>query len=242
MKFRDPKTGEVFEDIEKARSKFCKGKRCRKCVLDDHASLLDCREYYSDSPAEAARLMGYEVVEEDSAIEGMCCDCAEGGPCCDFSENEKCSSRKEDGSCWRPYTEKEKPMEMMDKPRICEVLGVEVGEEWHYNSQSYHIRRGDERLYVLDNDAWDLVRDAAVVQDIIERRDNIIRKPRFTEDEVADARALVRILGATQIKRTEYGGNLHAAIGDIAEVVVSQDLFPSLRPGQSVALADICGC
>lgn len=41
------------------------------------------------------------------AVEGLCCDCIEAGPCCDYSENENCPSRKADGSCWRPYTEKD---------------------------------------------------------------------------------------------------------------------------------------
>ena len=81
---------------------------------------------------QAARLMGYEVVED--AVAGMCCDCAHGGPCCSWDENEGCQYREEDGSCWVPYTKAEANLEEaiekylkikeednMDKPRICEV-------------------------------------------------------------------------------------------------------------------------
>lgn len=64
MKFRDPKTGEVFENIESAYTHFCQRQQCSKCVLNDHASLLDCKEFYADTPAEAALRMGYEVVDE----------------------------------------------------------------------------------------------------------------------------------------------------------------------------------
>lgn len=73
------------------------------------------------------------------------------------------------------------------------------------------------------------------------RTDDLRGKLRFTQEEVADAKALVRILGATGIERTEYGGNLCAVIGETAKVVIDQGLFPSLRPGQTVRLEEIVG-
>ena len=128
MKFRNPETGEVFEthcDTCGAGSSGCK-------LVWKNVSCGRLKE----NPHDAARLMGYEVVEDDmpeaakhketNAIEGMCCDCAHGGPCCSWDENEGCQYRKEDGSCWVPYTEEAN----MDKPRICEVLGVEPEEKF----------------------------------------------------------------------------------------------------------------
>ena len=58
MKFK--KDGKVFEDILAVRDEFCnKGHRCSvNCPLG-------CGNYSKANPVEAARLMGYEVVEDD---------------------------------------------------------------------------------------------------------------------------------------------------------------------------------
>lgn len=95
MKFRNPETGEVFEthcDTCGAGSSGCK-------LVWKNVSCGRLKE----NPHEAARLMGYEVLEDDmpeaakhketNAIEGMCCDCAHGGP------------------CWVPYTKAEANLE-----------------------------------------------------------------------------------------------------------------------------------
>lgn len=94
MKFRNPETGEVFEahcDTCGAGSSGCK-------LVWKNVSCGRLKE----NPHEAARLMGYEVVED--AVASMCCDCAHGGPCCSWDENEDCQHKKEDGTCWVPYT------------------------------------------------------------------------------------------------------------------------------------------
>lgn len=49
-------------------------------IPEGHKSKYCCDGFMTYKPIEAARLMGYEVVEDD-AVEGMCCDCAHGGPC-----------------------------------------------------------------------------------------------------------------------------------------------------------------
>ena len=85
---------------------------------------LETELFQSTLPSRraTARLMGYEVVEDEpsgnrgqleygNAVEGMCCDCAHGGPCCSWDENEDCHHRKEDGSCWVPHTKEEANME-----------------------------------------------------------------------------------------------------------------------------------
>jgi len=71
-------------------------------------------------------------------------------------------------------------------------------------------------------------------------------KPRWTEQEVEDAKTLCRMWpgGKIEFKRYEDGrcamvhiqGSLHGCL-DLGQV----DLFPSLRPGQSVTLDEIIG-
>ena len=120
MKFRNPETGEVVTD-EQAHGQFCRGRNCCECPMNQTQE--NCIGFRRSRPHEAARLMGFEVVEDDhfrdltkmiertdntaNAVEGMCCDCAYGGPCCSWDENENCPHKKEDGTCWVPYTKKE---------------------------------------------------------------------------------------------------------------------------------------
>ena len=131
MKFRNPETGEVVTD-EQAHGQFCRGRNCCECPMNQTQE--NCIGFRRSRPHEAARLMGFEVVED--AVAGMCCDCTHGGPCCSWDENEGCQYRKEAGSCWVPYTKAEADLDEaiekylkikeeanMDKPRICEVLG-----------------------------------------------------------------------------------------------------------------------
>ncbi len=59
MKFWDPATGKVFKNICEARGKFClSGNKCSTCEFEN------CVKFSQEHPAEAARLMGYEVIED----------------------------------------------------------------------------------------------------------------------------------------------------------------------------------
>ena len=69
----------------------------------------------------------------------------------------------------------------MDKPRICEVLGVEVGEWFTYPgmSTSFQVTEGGF-LKCADGDL------KMCIPTLINHPDRIIRKPRFTQQEVED--------------------------------------------------------
>lgn len=65
MKYRDPKTGEVFEDIYQSVVRFCRGRDCdEKCPIDAPSAGHNCRSWAVEYPADAARLMGMEVITD----------------------------------------------------------------------------------------------------------------------------------------------------------------------------------
>ena len=70
VKFRNSKTGEVFEDLGAARFAFC-NQKCRECPIscfknDDGTR---CDAYCVHHAWKAAKLMGYEVVEDSNEVE-----------------------------------------------------------------------------------------------------------------------------------------------------------------------------
>ena len=69
MKFRDPDTGEVIP-IYIAVARYCatNGGGCCKCSIPESVNYPEniCEPWVETHPHEAARLMGYEVVEDIS--------------------------------------------------------------------------------------------------------------------------------------------------------------------------------
>ena len=65
MKFRNPETGEVFEDIAAARFAFC-SQECRECPIScwNNEDETRCDIYCHDHLCDSARLMGYEIIRE----------------------------------------------------------------------------------------------------------------------------------------------------------------------------------
>lgn len=136
----------------------------------------------------------------------------------------------------------------MNKPRIAQVLGVEVGEEFTYDFGANQVNRGtfkigaDGRRYYKTGDLWSPCYNEDDLAVIINHPDRIIRKPRWTEQEVEDAKCTKRILEVDVVSRNEYGGGLVASRSDVGvSIVVNRELFPSLRPGETVTLDEIIG-
>lgn len=75
MKFRNPETGEIKKDINEVGEEYCNTKRittlCKDCELERLAKsrgFNSCVNFQNAHPHEAARLMGYEVVEDETVL------------------------------------------------------------------------------------------------------------------------------------------------------------------------------
>ena len=209
MKFRNPETGEVLTD-EQAQLRFCKGRHCCECPMNQESPDKECCVGFRKShPHEAARLMGYEVVEDDHI----------------------------------PQAEKKEETNM-DKPRICEVLGVEVNENFKFNDFPF-----DEcKVYFVGTDGE--IRNAkggsvtgGELCYIINNPDRIIHKPRWTEQDKEDALMVKRVFGEHQIGvRRDYLGQLFTiAEKGCPTTAINRDMFPSVKTEQSVKLDEIIG-
>lgn len=142
----------------------------------------------------------------------------------------------------------------MDKPRICEVLGVDPDEEWTVSGNDiaiYRVSGGVALEYAMPKYNGDgygkwLPVGMPCLVDFINHPDRIIRKPRWTEQEVEDAKTFCRMWPGGEIEFKRYAdgrcamihiqGSLHGCL-DLGQV----DLFPSLRPGETVKLDEIIG-
>lgn len=221
MKFRDPKTGDVFEDIVIAKKEYChKTYYCEKCPIG-------CFEFARKNPAEAAHLMGYEVIDDSS------------------SDSSSDSQTEIDDT---PTASDDTPTEeLVKKPRLAEVLGVDVGE---------HFRVGDVGCdFWIEADGWprselfDRNASSKWVVNAINHPESIIRAPRLTAPEIA----IMRAVGATWVSldtssmdeavalwsdkpENDESGDFHSPISILA--MVTADLFPSVKPGECIGPID----
>lgn len=67
-------------------------------------------------------------------------------------------------------------------------------------------------------------------------------KPRFTQQEVEDAKYIKRILKVDSVRRNIYGNGLVAMKSDNSvSVVINSEMLPSIQPGQFYTLDEIIG-
>ena len=125
---------------------------------------------------------------------------------------------------------------MMDKPRICEVLGVEVGEVFTADTPYGQFKR-----CVVDEEGQILNTGINVLCYIINPPDRIIRKPRFTQQEVERAKA-IKVIYPTAY-RLEEADPLIRVWDKEGKLLSHVDtaLFPSHQSGQSYTLDEIIG-
>ena len=140
----------------------------------------------------------------------------------------------------------------MDKPRICEVLGVEPEEKFEIRGNTlgrFRINKYGTFQIEISNDCWGSS-TVECLNNLINHPENIARKPRFTEQEVEDAKAIKRMFGDdnfTHIRKDEDGlCEMMDGTGDDPNVGwcaigMEEGMFPSIRPGETVTLDEIIG-
>ena len=134
----------------------------------------------------------------------------------------------------------------MDKPRICEVLGVEVGEDVKYR----HTDGTEENICVCEDGRVIIsslsckISTVAVLINAINHPDRIIRKPHWTEQEVERAKAIKVLL--PEINAIKYDGAWTQCLEIVdgtyfQREVITRHLFPSVEKGQVYTLDEIIG-
>lgn len=232
MKFRS-KTGEVALTIEQALEQFCDSKKdCDYCELREPVQQYagtkkPCHEYVRANPYEAARLMGYEVVEDDEPR--TCFNCIGCEIEKDFDPQEGCKN-------WVKRKEAN-----MDKPRICEVLGFDVGEQFYIADSYCNPYRITPEGLIEDKDGD--VQDC-IALDLINYPDRIIRRPRFTQQEVERAKAIKVLLPEINAIKCDGALTQFLEIVDgtyFQREVITRYLFPSVEKGHVYTLDEIIG-
>lgn len=199
----------TFEEVGRSPCKH--DGMCRTCeIYKEHGH---CMDYLKEYPYEAARLMGYEVVEDDI-------------PSLEEAIDKYLEIKKEEAN--------------MDKPRICEVLGVEPEEK--FDAGPYKDAYVD--LFGIIRTNIGSVMDADRVCDLINHPDRIIRKPRFTQQEAERAKAIKVLL--PEINAIKYDGAwtqfLEIVDGTYFQrEVITRHLFPSVEKGHVYTLDEIIG-
>lgn len=220
MKFRNPETGEVFEEIWPLLNLYCISNSCENCSLP-----LNCARYCIDFPEEAARLMGFEVVEDSKGVE---IDQVKA------IENDRVNSTEIEAI-------KEANMGKQEKPLICKILGVEEDEEWSVKGEDTIYRIHEKCRQRKAANTWIPVKNEINLMRLINHPDRIIRKPRWTEQEVERAKAIKLIYPAAY--RLEEVDPLILVWDKEGELLSYLDtaLFLSIQPGQSYTLDEIIG-
>ena len=217
IKFKNPKTGEVLTPDE-AFNKFCGTQNyCIGCPLGSlPGTWEDCETWMRNNIENAAEVMKLEVVKEDEKTLG-----------------EKSVDMNNDNL-------------NNNKPKICEILGVEPGE-------SFYIQGFDGVVFwIMDDGTFttqpnNALGSSTALLRALEHPEWVEHLPSWSPDEVTLARVF---LDACYSKEDVFfartgNGRLYWSVElegmELSENILPMCLFPQIKCGQKVYLRDIVG-
>lgn len=129
------------------------------------------------------------------------------------------------------------------KPRLAEILGVEVGQEFEIDGIDgvFHV---DEFGFIQEPCKG---RFCPGLSHAINCSGLIKRRPRWTEQEVQDAKNIIRMFGEYRypyvIKTMDGLPYLSDNLETLAMYTINlkPEIFPSLKCGETVKITDIIG-
>lgn len=248
MKFRNKETGEEFPYIQAARVSFCLYREnaammaCYTCKLSsrNNGEHSGCVEFCEEHPHEAARLMGYEVVEEDGhfteyerkAYQDML---NRAGKPTGINIEDLMEEANDEVHEWTENTRigvqngefviKEANM---DKPLKDWTMG-EL-KEWCYQYRMLHIDKPCEQTCPI-------YQRGICCREWVHEWD-LNEKPRFTEKEVERAKAIKVLWPCAKAVVKADSGSI-SVVG--APMVLNTDHFPSIKPKETYTLDEIIG-
>ena len=124
------------------------------------------------------------------------------------------------------------------KPRIAEILGVEVGERFSLTGfQPHYVEFWIKSDGTFETKPPRVPNSTVALLRAIEQPCFVIRKPRWTEQDKEDAKAIVRVFGNKGFVEQDGSGKLELN----SCYYINRELFPSLNPGESATLDEIIG-
>ena len=172
---------------------------------------------------------------------------------CGYFENkERCGSciatinitgeRTSEPSNWIPKEEAN-----MDKPRICEVLGIEPEEKFEIRGNTlgrFRINKYGTFQIEISNDCWGSS-TVECLNNLINHPENIARKPRFTEQEVERAKAIQVMWPEAKEVRVRNGAQgeieYRVCTGCAVLGVLYGDVFPTMERLKEYTIDEIIG-
>lgn len=154
---------------------------------------------------------------------------------------------------WRFAVQQPKADEQIDTlPNLCKLLGVSVDEAFKiegYDS-TYFVGKSGFIFIGAPGCGFSLA-GLDQVMAAIKHPDRIIKIPKWTQQEIEDAKTIQRMFGKdnfTHIQKDEDGwtslmdGDGKDPNVGWCSIGMEKEMFPSLKPGETVALDEIAGC